>query len=135
MRFWLDYMYVYQKLIFAITTGNTKGEKVKSILWCTYRILAQFCISFTQNSCHFLISCLLSENIQTLTGTVYWFPGSLESLLALISIRFGPSLRYIELPIELITHTVLHELAAKCPNLTHMLLDFSTGKLWWQELK
>ncbi|XP_028043533.1 F-box/LRR-repeat protein 2 isoform X3 [Bombyx mandarina] len=52
---------------------------------------------------------------------------SLESLLALISIRFGPSLRYIELPIELITHTVLHELAAKCPNLTHMLLDFSTA--------
>lgn len=53
--------------------------------------------------------------------------GSLESLLALISIRFGPSLRYIELPIELITHTVLHELANKCPNLTHMLLDFSTA--------
>lgn len=43
------------------------------------------------------------------------------------SIRFGPSLTYIELPIELITHTVLHELANKCPNLTHMLLDFSTA--------
>jgi hypothetical protein len=43
------------------------------------------------------------------------------------SIRFGPTLRYIELPIELITHTVLHELANKCPNLTHMLLDFSTA--------
>lgn len=54
--------------------------------------------------------------------------GSLESLLSLISVRFGPTLRYIELPIELITHTVLHELSAKCPNLTHMLLDFSTGK-------
>ncbi|XP_037028905.1 F-box/LRR-repeat protein fbxl-1 isoform X1 [Bradysia coprophila] len=53
--------------------------------------------------------------------------GSLESLLALISVRFGPSLRYIELPIELITHTVLHELSAKCPNLTYMLLDFSTA--------
>lgn len=53
--------------------------------------------------------------------------GSLDSLLSLIAIRFGPTLRYIELPIELITHTVLHELAAKCPNLTHMLLDFSTG--------
>lgn len=52
---------------------------------------------------------------------------SLESLLALISVRFGPSLRYIELPIELITHTVLHELANKCPNLTNMLLDFSTA--------
>ncbi|CAO1433978.1 unnamed protein product [Diamesa serratosioi] len=52
---------------------------------------------------------------------------SLESLLALISVRFGPSLRYIELPIELITHNVFHELAAKCPNLTHMLLDFSTA--------
>lgn len=54
--------------------------------------------------------------------------GSLESLLALISVRFGPTLRYIELPIELITHTVLHELSGKCPNLTHMLLDFSTGE-------
>ncbi|TMW50630.1 hypothetical protein DOY81_004289 [Sarcophaga bullata] len=53
--------------------------------------------------------------------------GSLESLLSLISVRFGPTLRYIELPIELITHTVLHELSAKCPNLTHMLLDFSTA--------
>lgn len=53
--------------------------------------------------------------------------GSLESLLQLISTRFGASLRYIELPIELITHTVLHELANKCPNLTHMLLDFSTA--------
>ncbi|XP_076317313.1 uncharacterized protein LOC143229204 isoform X4 [Tachypleus tridentatus] len=52
---------------------------------------------------------------------------TIESLLALISIRFGPSLRYIELPIELITHTVLHELANKCPNLTSMLLDFSTA--------
>ncbi|RWS30711.1 F-box/LRR-repeat protein 20-like protein [Leptotrombidium deliense] len=52
---------------------------------------------------------------------------SMESLLALISIRFGPSLKYIELPMELITHTVLHELANKCPNLTHMLLDFSTA--------
>lgn len=41
--------------------------------------------------------------------------------------RFGSSLRYIELPIELITHTVLHELANRCPNLTHMLLDFSTA--------
>ncbi|KAI8123005.1 F-box/LRR-repeat protein fbxl-1 isoform X1 [Lucilia cuprina] len=53
--------------------------------------------------------------------------GSLESLLSLISVRFGPTLRYIELPIELITHTVLHELSSKCPNLTHMLLDFSTA--------
>lgn len=53
--------------------------------------------------------------------------GSLDMLLQLISVRFGTSLRYIELPIELITHTVLHELAAKCPNLTHMLLDFSTA--------
>lgn len=54
--------------------------------------------------------------------------GSLEFLLSLISVRFGASLRYIELPIELITHTVFHELSGKCPNLTHMLLDFSTGE-------
>lgn len=56
--------------------------------------------------------------------------GALEQLLALISVRcFGPFLHYIELPIELITHTVLHELSNKCPNLTHMLLDFSTGEI------
>lgn len=48
-------------------------------------------------------------------------------LLFAKSIRFGPSLRYIELPIELITATVLQELGSKCPNLTHMLLDFSTA--------
>lgn len=53
--------------------------------------------------------------------------GSLDMLLSLVSQRFGASLRYIELPIELITHTVLHELSGKCPNLTHMLLDFSTA--------
>ncbi|XP_016840568.1 F-box/LRR-repeat protein fbxl-1 isoform X3 [Nasonia vitripennis] len=52
---------------------------------------------------------------------------SLDTLLHLISVRFGASLRYIELPIELITHTVFHELSNKCPNLTHMLLDFSTA--------
>lgn len=52
---------------------------------------------------------------------------NIETLLALISIRFATSLRYIELPIELITHTVLQELAYKCNNLTHMLLDFSTA--------
>ncbi|XP_071044404.1 F-box/LRR-repeat protein 7 [Parasteatoda tepidariorum] len=52
---------------------------------------------------------------------------NIETLLALIAVRFGPSLRYIELPIELITHTVLQELAYKCTSLTHMLLDFSTA--------
>ena len=41
--------------------------------------------------------------------------------------RFGSSLRYIELPIELVTFSVLHELANKCPNLTAMLMDFSTA--------
>ncbi|ODN01459.1 F-box/LRR-repeat protein 7 [Orchesella cincta] len=50
---------------------------------------------------------------------------SLDTLLHLI--RFSQTLRYLELPMELITHTVLHELAAKCPNLTHILLDFSTA--------
>lgn len=52
---------------------------------------------------------------------------STEFLLSLIGSRFGTSLRYIELPIELTTISVLHELAAKCPNLTNLLLDFSTA--------
>uniref|UniRef100_A0A6G1SE67 F-box/LRR-repeat protein 7 n=2 Tax=Aceria tosichella TaxID=561515 RepID=A0A6G1SE67_9ACAR len=50
-----------------------------------------------------------------------------DLLVNIISQRFGASLKYIELPIELITHTILHELASKCPNLTQILLDFSTA--------
>lgn len=50
-----------------------------------------------------------------------------DLLINVIGQRFSSSLRYIELPIELITHTVLHELASKCPNLNQILLDFSTA--------
>ena len=50
-----------------------------------------------------------------------------DLLVNVIASRFGSSLKYIELPIELITHTILHELASKCPNLTQILLDFSTA--------
>lgn len=50
-----------------------------------------------------------------------------DLLANVIGQRFGPSLKYIELPIELITHTILHELASKCPNLVQIILDFSTA--------
>lgn len=50
-----------------------------------------------------------------------------DLLVDIIGRKFGSSLRYIELPIELITHTILHELAAKCHNLNQILLDFSTA--------
>lgn len=50
-----------------------------------------------------------------------------DLLVHIIGTRFGSSLKYIELPIELITHTILHELASKCPNLVQILLDFSTA--------
>ncbi|XP_037795359.1 F-box/LRR-repeat protein 7-like [Penaeus monodon] len=52
---------------------------------------------------------------------------NIEALMFLISNRFGASLRYLEVPMDLITHIVLHELTAKCPNLTNILLDFSTA--------
>lgn len=52
---------------------------------------------------------------------------SIDTLLGLISVRFGVMLRYIELPMELITPAVLHELAIKCPNLHYLTLDFSTA--------
>ncbi|XP_055344706.1 F-box/LRR-repeat protein 2-like isoform X2 [Paramacrobiotus metropolitanus] len=45
----------------------------------------------------------------------------------LISTRFGSQLRYIELPVELITAHVFNELANKCPNLSHLVLDFSNA--------
>jgi hypothetical protein len=52
---------------------------------------------------------------------------NLEQFLLLIGHRFSSSLQYIELPMELITADVLHELANKCPNLKYLTLDFSTA--------
>merc|ERR1719361_2080465 len=52
---------------------------------------------------------------------------SQDQLLKLIQNRFAANLRYLELPCDLITREVLQELANRCPNLTHLLLDFSHG--------
>ena len=45
----------------------------------------------------------------------------------LLNHRFNSALEYIELPIELITAPVLHDLANKCSVLTHLTLDFSAA--------
>ena len=45
----------------------------------------------------------------------------------MLSHRFSASLEYIELPIELITANILHELANKCTNLKYLILDFSAA--------
>ena len=50
-----------------------------------------------------------------------------DTLMALISMRFGSTLKYIEVPCELITSPILHELANKCPNLKDMTLDFANA--------
>ena len=52
---------------------------------------------------------------------------SIENLLALINVRFGPTLQYIEIPCEMVTPPVLHELSNKCPSLKYMTLDFSNA--------
>jgi len=52
---------------------------------------------------------------------------NIDMLLKLIQNRFAANLRYLELPCDLITREVLQELANRCPNLTHLLLDFSHG--------
>jgi len=52
---------------------------------------------------------------------------NVDMLLKLIQNRFAANLRYLELPCDLITREVLQELANRCPNLTHLLLDFSHG--------
>lgn len=52
---------------------------------------------------------------------------SQDALVALIGMRFGATLKYIELPSELITAPVLHELSNKCPSLKYMTLDFSNA--------
>ncbi|CAH1784636.1 unnamed protein product [Owenia fusiformis] len=48
-----------------------------------------------------------------------------DYLMNLIHNRFGSKLRYIEMPSDLITPSVLHDLAAKCPSIKYMTLDFS----------
>lgn len=48
-----------------------------------------------------------------------------EYFTYLLGHRFGSSLEYIELPIELITTNVMHELANKCASLKYMTMDFS----------
>ena len=61
------------------------------------------------------------------------YGASLCSVLVMIMVtmmmmdRFTTNLRYLELPCDLITREVLQELANRCPNLTHLLLDFSHG--------
>jgi hypothetical protein len=52
---------------------------------------------------------------------------SMDTFVNLIGQRFGPSLRYIELPTDLVSVPLLHELANKCPKLQYMTLDFSTA--------
>ena len=52
---------------------------------------------------------------------------NMDMLIKLIQTRFTTNLRYLELPCDLITREVLQELANRCPNLTHLLLDFSHG--------
>jgi hypothetical protein len=42
---------------------------------------------------------------------------NIDALVGLISVRFGPTLRYIELSAELVTPNVLHELANRWRNL------------------
>ncbi|KAK3096130.1 hypothetical protein FSP39_023545 [Pinctada imbricata] len=51
----------------------------------------------------------------------------LETFMALIGMRFGTTLKYVELPCELITSPILHELANKCPNMKYMTLDFASA--------
>ena len=50
-----------------------------------------------------------------------------DILVPIIGTRMGGQLRYIELPCDLITSPVLHELANKCPNVHYMTLDFSNA--------
>ena len=50
-----------------------------------------------------------------------------EFFTYLLGHRFNSSLEYIELPIEFITSTILHELANRCTNLKYLTMDFSAA--------
>lgn len=52
---------------------------------------------------------------------------NVDYFIYLLNHRFNSALDYIELPIELITAPILHDLANKCNYLTHLTLDFSAA--------
>ncbi len=52
---------------------------------------------------------------------------SIEYFTYLLGHRFNPTLEYIELPIEFITSSILHELANKCTNLKYITMDFAAA--------
>jgi len=52
---------------------------------------------------------------------------NVDHFMYLLNHRFNSRLEYIELPIELITANLLHELANRCPNLKYLTLDFSAA--------
>ncbi len=52
---------------------------------------------------------------------------SVDTLMRLITTRFGSSLRYLELPCDLITVPVLESLSSEAPQLRFLTLDFSNA--------
>ncbi len=52
---------------------------------------------------------------------------NIDYFIHLLNHRFNSALEYIELPIDLITVPILHDLANKCNSLRYLTLDFSTA--------
>ena len=52
---------------------------------------------------------------------------NIEYFTYLLGHRFSSTLEYIELPIDFITSSVLHELANKCTNLKYLTMDFAAA--------
>ena len=85
--------------------------------------IVEFCVAETRNIWHL-------HSIHWLPGAAHQKPVTTNCCWITSShhlFRFGINLRYLELPCDLITVDVLNELAQRCPNLTHLLLDFSHG--------
>ena len=52
---------------------------------------------------------------------------NVDYFMHLLNHRFNAAVDFIELPIELITAPILHDLSNKCNYLTHLTLDFSAA--------
>ena len=72
-----------------------------------------------------------SHRLRLLQHT-YCIDFTFTGLLALIGVRFGTSLRYIELPCELITPPVLHELANKVKLILFVSKAFTCRKFYFR---
>jgi len=117
MRHVLSFLTLKELLRCASVNKKWRTLVYDSRLWSVISLRAEYGGLTVSAKCK-QFELFVTKNRERFTSQV----SSIDALLALISVRFGPSLRLIEIPMDLIQINVLHDLANKCPKLRHMTL-------------